>query len=109
MPVHASRWPLTEAGHVLGAWSFAGGCGCDLVAALAPLPQVQEPSAALAGRLADGHLARGPVSANLSTLIEGSRYCRLRCSQATRHRRKQNKGERSCRSFARADSCAQLR
>jgi histidyl-tRNA synthetase len=37
----AIRWHidrLTEAGHVLGAWTIVGGRECDLVAALAHLP-----------------------------------------------------------------------
>jgi Uri superfamily endonuclease len=51
---------LTEAGHVLGAWTVVGGHECDLVAAFAPLPAPIEGFGSSDCRRCTSHLLRWP-------------------------------------------------
>ncbi len=62
----AIRWHvdgLTEAGTVLGAWTFPGGDECDLVAALSHLPAPIEGFGSTDCRRCRSHLLRWPGTA----------------------------------------------
>ena len=62
----AIRWHvdgLTEAGTVLGAWTFPGGHECDLVAALSYLPVPIEGFGSSDCRRCRSHLLRWPDTA----------------------------------------------
>ena len=73
-PIHWHIDQLTEAGAVLGAWTFPGGDECDLAAALSHLPIAIEGFGSTDCRRCASHLLRWPRRA-ATPFPGGSRSC----------------------------------